>query len=125
MGYLLHTKYKNNLEKAFETANKYTVMPEKKNAILRGIGWGLENQYEMDGELNEFFKTVKGIPPSDQLYVLQGIDFFSKARLHTVSQYINGQGQDKHFITIRDRLLVILKWVTRERATFGERDALS
>ena len=121
MGYLLHTKYKYNLEKAFETANKYTVMPEKKKAILRGIGWGLENQYEMNGELNEFFKTVKGIPPSDQLYVLQGIDFFSKARFHTISQYINGQ--DKRFTMIRDRLLVILKWVAQERATFGERDA--
>jgi len=123
MGYLLHTKYKNNLEKAFAIANQYAVVPEKKNSILRGIGWGLQNQYEMNGELNEFFKTVRGIPPSDQLYVLQGIDFFSRARLHTVSQYINGQ--DKHFTMIRDRLLVILKWVAQERATFGERDAAS
>jgi len=123
MGMLLHIKYRNNLEKAFAIANQYAVMPEKKKSILAGIGWGLENQYEMNGELNEFFKTVKGIPPSDQLYVLQGIDFFSRARLHTVSQYINGQ--DKHFTMIRDRLLVILKWVAQERATIEERDVAS
>ncbi|PKN97133.1 MAG: hypothetical protein CVU42_17170 [Chloroflexi bacterium HGW-Chloroflexi-4] len=123
MGYLLHIKYKNNLEKAFAIANQYAFMPEKKNAILRGIGWGLQNQYEMNGELNEFFKTVKEIPPNDQLYVLQGIDFFSRARLHTVSQYINGL--DKHFTMIRDRLLAILKWVAQEKATFGQRDVAS
>ena len=123
MGYLLHTKYTNNLEKAFAIANQYAVMPEKKNSILMGIGWGLQNQYEMNGDFHELFETVKGFPRSDQLYILQGIDFFSKARLHTVSQYINGQ--DKHFTMIRDRLLIILKWVAQKRATFKERDVPS
>jgi hypothetical protein len=117
MGAQMHRKYENNLERALSIANQYSA-PEKKKAILQGIGWGLEFRYEKDGRFDELYTMVKKIPYGDQLYILQGIDFFGKASSYTVNQYINGQEQenDKHFMTIRDRLLVLLKWVAQERA---------
>jgi arylsulfatase A-like enzyme len=109
-GHMLVRKHGHDLERA--VAGLDWLVPERREEVLGGIGWGLLSAYERSGRLDDLRGALGRLERDDRDRVLHGIRFWAHARREQL-ELIVATTDDREHDRARLRVGELAKWLGR------------
>ena len=107
-GRLLHRKYPNDIARG--VAMTSSLPDERREMLLLGIGWGIEDAHEQRGTLTELVESLERLPEAERTLVLTGLEWSLETRRQKLEEAL-ARHEDADLRRTLMRLEALADWV--------------